>query len=137
MSATDEIDEIDEIDEMADLGHNSLADLYVDAEAMRDEYERRGFAFAETSYRYDLLNDSLPSLLAHIALKMKRGPGVKSLAQAEMMARDSEEYRRQIEARALAKREMIRAKFRADAQKMCAEFIRSNVTTHRELAKIR
>ena len=129
--------ESDETDEMADLGHNSLADLYVDAEAMRDEYERRGSAFAEANYQHDILNDSLPSLLAHLTLKIKRLPSVKSLAQAEMMARDSEDYRNQIEARAQAKREMIRAKFRADAQKMYAEFIRTNVTTHRVLSQIR
>jgi hypothetical protein len=130
-------DEIDEADDMAALGHNSMADLFVDAEALRDEYETRGSDFAEAGYQYDLLNDTLPSLLASIALEMKSLPGVKSLAAAEMMAKNSQRYRSQIDARALAKKEMIKAKYRADAQKIYLEFIRTNITTHRAMAQIR
>ena len=134
MSVTDQTDETDE---MAALGHNSLADLFVDAEAMRDEYHRRGCVYAESNYKYDLLNDTLPCILAEIALEMKEAHGVKSLAQAEMMAKRSPQYKNQIHARALARRAMIEDKYAADAQKMYTEFVRSNMTTHRELAKIR
>ena len=131
------LEEPPEVDEMAALGHNSLADLYVDAEAMRDEYERRGGVYAEANFGYDLLNDTLPSLLADITLSLKEARGIKSLAQAEMMAKRSSQYKNQIYARAAARKAMIVAKFGADAHKMYTEFVRSNMTTHREMAKIR
>src|SRR3954468_20004197 len=116
------------------LGHNRLDDLFVDAEDMRDEYERRGFAHADAGFRYDILNDTLPSLLAHLTLKVRRSVPGKSIAEAEMMAKDSEEYLKQVNARAIAKADALKAKYAADAQKMYSEFVRSNVTTHREMA---
>ena len=97
----------------------------LDANKLATEMSSRGSKLADTQSAYKALEDAEKSILAEHTQRAKDS-GAKSIAEAETIARRSEEYKTFLEEKAEARHAYLTAQINYETYKVYIEMLRSN-----------
>lgn len=109
----------------------------IDPAQIDAEMERRGIAAADAEYEYDILNLTLPILLAELTVEYRDVHKVKSLTECETRAKTTQKYKDQVAALAAAKRAMRVAKVRERSFDARFQSTRSLISSERAAMQMR
>lgn len=118
------------------LGNRGPA-FAIDPAEIDAEMERRGIAAADAEYEYDILNLTLPILLAELTVEYRDVHKVKSLTECETRAKTTQKYKDQVAALAAAKRAMRVAKVRERSFDARFQSTRSLISSERAAMQMR